>query len=336
MEAPLKIAFFDTHSFEKEAFEKANTHIEHEILFLEPKLNASTALLAHGVRAVCAFVNDKLDAETLAILKDGGTEIIALRSAGFNHVDLSAATKLGLKVVRVPEYSPYAIAEHVVALIQCLNRKTHRSYNRVREGNFSLNGLVGFDLHGKTVGVLGVGKIGKVLARIMTGFGSKVLLFDKVPDEEFARQLNCRYTTKEEIFKKSDIISLHLPLTPETKYTLNEQTLGLTKKGVMIINTGRGGLIDTKALINGLKSSHIGSAGLDVYEEEDRVFFQDLSNQILTDDILARLLTFPNVLITSHQGFLTHEALGNIAETTLNNLSRYEKNEPLLHEVKES
>jgi D-lactate dehydrogenase len=335
MEAPLKIAFFDTHSFEKEAFEKVNSNLGHEIVFLEPKLNASTALLAKGIKAVCAFVNDKLDAETLTLLKEGGTEIIALRSAGFNHVDLSAVTRLGLRVVRVPEYSPYAIAEHVVALIQTLNRKTHRSFNRVREGNFSLNGLVGFDLHGKTVGVMGVGKIGKVLAKIMTGFGCKVLLYDKAPDEKFAHHLNCRYVTKEEVFKESDIISLHLPLTPETKYTLNETTLGLTKKGVMIINTGRGGLIDTKALIRGLKSCHIGSAGLDVYEEEDRVFFQDLSDQILTDDILARLLTFSNVVITSHQGFLTHEALGNIADTTLMNLSRYEKSEALLHEVKE-
>jgi len=336
MEAPLKIAFFDTHSFEREAFEKVNKVYGHEIVFLEPKLNASTALLAKGVKAVCAFVNDKLDEQTLSLLKEEGCEIIALRSAGFNHIDLSAASRLGLKVVRVPEYSPYAIAEHVVALIQALNRKTHRSYNRVREGNFSLNGLVGFDLHGKTVGVMGVGKIGKVLAKIMTGFGCKVLLYDKFPDEDFAKKLSCHYSTKEKVIRESDIISLHLPLTPETKYTINDESLQMMKKGVMIINTGRGGLIDTKALIKGLKSCHIGSAGLDVYEEEERVFFQDLSDQILNDDILARLLTFPNVLITSHQGFLTHEALGNIAETTLLNLSKYEKNEILLHEVKES
>jgi D-lactate dehydrogenase len=289
--------------------------------------------LALGFNCVCAFANDHLDAPTLKALKAGGTNLIALRSAGFSHVDLSAANKLDLKVVRVPEYSPYAIAEHVVALIQTLNRKTHRAYNRVREGNFSLDGLVGFDLHGKTIGIIGTGRIGKVLAKIMTGFGCRVLLNDIHRDEILAGELRCRYTDLEEIFRECDIISLNVPLTPETRYFINENTLSKMKKGVMLINAGRGALIDTQALISALKSGQVGSAGLDVYEEEEDIFFQDLSGKIISDDILARLMTFSNVLITSHQGFLTQEALANIAKTTLENISEFEMGKKLTNVV---
>ncbi|HXH73463.1 MAG TPA: 2-hydroxyacid dehydrogenase [Bacteriovoracaceae bacterium] len=280
----MKIAFFDTHPFEKEAFTRANRERGHAIAFIEPRLIETTAQLAHGYPCICAFVNDKLNARTFEILSAGGTRLLALRTAGFNHVDLVAAKQLGMKVVRVPEYSPYAIAEHVVALIQTLNRKTHRSYNRVREGNFSLNGLVGFDLHGKTIGIIGTGKIGKVLARIMTGFGCKVLLNDLNADSMLSDVLKCRYTNLEEIFTQADIISLHVPLTPLTRHLIDEKAFSQMKKGVMLINTGRGGLIDSRALINALKTGQVGHAGLDVYEEEEGVFFQDLSGQILSDD----------------------------------------------------
>jgi D-lactate dehydrogenase len=329
----MKIAFYDTHAFEKQAFEFANSKRDHKIDYIDFRLVEKTASLANGYPCVCAFANDKLNEATLKILKVGGVQLIALRSAGYNHVDLVAAKKLGLKVVRVPEYSPYAIAEHVVAMIQTLNRKTHRAYNRVREGNFSLNGLVGFDLHGKTVGIFGIGRIGRVLARIMTGFGCHVLLNDLNEDRIFAEELHCQYATVEEIFQKSQIISLHVPLTPKTRHFINDQTIALMQKGVMLINSGRGALVDTKALIRGLKSEHIGYAGLDVYEEEEGVFFQDLSGQIMGDDDLARLLTFPNVLITSHQAFLTQEALGNIAKTTLQNVSDFESGKILVNEV---
>lgn len=329
----MKIAFFDTRSFEREAFTRENTEFHHEISFLEPRLLTSTAQMAQGHECVCAFVNAELNRATLKILKEGGTRLLALRCAGFNHVDLEAAKEFGIKVVRVPEYSPHAIAEHVVALIQTLNRKTHRAYNRVRESNFSLNGLMGFDLYGKTVGVIGTGKIGKTLARIMHGFGCRVLLNDLYPDQSFAEEIKASYVSLDEIYKESDIISLHVPLSPETRHFINAATLAKMKKGVMLINTGRGALIDTVALINALKSGQVGHAGLDVYEEEESFFFQDLSGQILSDDTLARLLTFPNVLITSHQGFLTHEAMTGIAKTTLMNVSEYEEGRPLTNQV---
>lgn len=330
----MKVAFFDTHPFEKEAFERANVKHRLEIQFLETRLIESSAQLAKGFPCVCCFANDRIDAANLAILKAGGTKLLALRSAGYNHVDLEAAKKLNIKVVRVPEYSPYAIAEHVVAMIQTLNRKTHRAYNRVREGNFSLNGLVGFDLHGKTVGIIGTGRIGKVLARIMTGFGCRVLLNDIHIDPELASELKCKYTDINEILEQSDILSLHIPLTPKTHHFINSDSIKKMKKGVMLINTGRGALIDSKALIEALKTGHIGNAGLDVYEEEAGIFFEDLSGQIISDDVLARLMSFPNVLITSHQGFLTQEALDNIAQTTLQNIEEFEKNLPLTNEVK--
>lgn len=330
----MKVAVFDIHDFEKDIFQEKNKLFHHELTFIESKLTPMTASLAVGFPCVCPFVNDKLSAETLTQLSQGGTKLIALRSAGFNHVDMIEAARTGLKVVRVPEYSPYAVAEHAVALIQTLNRKTHRAFNRVREGNFTLSGLVGFDLHGKKVGVIGTGRIGKVFARIMRGFGCDVLLNDISPDHEFAKETGTRYCELHDLYENSDIISLHCPLTEQTRHIINEDALRRMKKGVMLINTGRGALIETRDLIRNLKNGHIGSAGLDVYEEESGIFFQDFSGKILDDDVLARLMTFPNVLITSHQAFLTAEALGNIVETTLRNISEFETGKTLRNEVR--
>jgi len=328
----MKIAFFDTHGFEQLVFSDENASFGHEITFLETRLTAQTAKLAKDFPCVCAFVNDRLDRQVLQALANGGTRLIALRSAGFNHVDLEAAGELGMRVVRVPEYSPYAVAEHAAALILSSNRKIHRAYNRVRDGNFSLDGLVGFDLNQKTVGLIGTGKIGSVLAKIMQGFGCRVLAYDRSKNAELAAG-GVQYVSLEQLLRDSDIISLHVPLTPETRYLLDEKALSLTKKGVMLINTGRGALIETRALIQLLKSGHIGYAGLDVYEEEEGIFFENLSDQILQDDQLARLLTFPNVLLTSHQAFLTKEALTNIAQTTLGNIAEFESGATLRNEV---
>lgn len=329
----MRVAIFDTHSFEKPFFERANRSSEHELHFLDVRLNEQTATLACGAECVCVFVNDQLNSQVLTILKKAGVKLVALRSAGFNNVDLKEAAVLDLKVVRVPEYSPYAVAEHATALILALNRKITKSYSRVREGNFSLNNLVGFDLHGKTVGIIGTGRIGSVMAKIMAGFGCDVLLYDTNPDYQLVKSLPCRYVTLDELLKSSRIISLHVPLTPETKHMIDARAIELMRKDVMLINTGRGALIDTKALIQALKSGKIGHAGLDVYEEEEGVFFEDLSNQVLQDDILARLLTFPNVILTSHQAFLTEEALRNIAKTTLMNISEFEQGNKLTNEV---
>lgn len=330
----MKIAFFDTHAFERPYFEKANAAHGFTFNFIEARLTEQTAQLAQGFDCVCAFVNDKLSAKTLEILAQMGVKLIALRSAGFNNVDLEASQKLGLSVVRVPEYSPYAVAEHAVALILTLNRKIHRANSRVQEGNFSLNGLVGFDLNGKTVGVIGTGKIGKIFVKIMNGFGCKVLTFDATPDESMSDNYEARYVDKlDELLKLSDIISLHVPLKPSTHHLINASAIAKMKKGVMLINTGRGALVDTKALVDALKSGHIGYAGLDVYEEEEEVFFQDLSGEVIQDDILARLLTFPNVILTSHQAFLTAEALQNIAETTLLNIKQFNQGQNLTNEV---
>ena len=323
----MRIAFFDEHSYERKAFDDANA--DHEIVYFESALTPATAHIAKGFPAVCAFVNDCLSEPCLQTLAEGGTKLIALRSAGYNHVDLPAATRLGLTVVRVPEYSPYAVAEHAVALLQTLNRKTHRSFNRVREGNFSLDGLVGVDLHGKTVGVIGTGKIGKVFVNIMNGFGCRILAYDVSHEESVSAQ----YVSFEELLRKSDIISLHVPLTRETRHLIDEKAFSQMKEGVILINTGRGALIDTHALIVALKKGKVGAAGLDVYEEEEGIFFHDLSGTILTDDVLARLMTFPNVLITGHQAFLTREALKNIAETTLENVSAFENKLPLINAV---
>jgi D-lactate dehydrogenase len=329
----MKIAFFDTHRFEKKIFDQVNLKFGHDITYFEPKLTPETALLAHGNLAICSFVNDRLQEKTISILHGLDIKLIALRSAGFNHVDIAAANRSGMKVVRVPSYSPHAIAEHAVALILALNRKICRANSRIKELNFSLEGLVGFDLFGKTIGIIGTGKIGSVMASIMKGFGCRVIAFDPFPNADLQNN-GITYLPLSELYSQSDIISLHVPLTNETKHLLNEQSLAKMKKGVMIINTGRGALIDTKALIDALKTSQIGAAGLDVYEEEENIFFQDLSDQVLQDDVLARLMTFPNVMITSHQAFLTQEALANIAETTLKNVSDFEQGLPLSFEVK--
>jgi D-lactate dehydrogenase len=329
----MKVLLFDTHPFERDAFEAANTPPTHALHYTEVRLSAETAALAQGFEAVCAFVNDRLDAAALGKLKDLGVKLIALRSAGYNHVDLVEADRLGLPVVRVPEYSPYAVAEHAVALVLALNRKIHRAYSRVREWNFSLAGLVGFDLHGKTVGVIGTGRIGRVAARIFKGFGCRVIAYDQYPNDEMVQESGVVYRPLPELFAESDIITLHIPLTPETRHLIDAAALARMKRGVTLINTGRGALIDSKALIDALKTGHIGAAGLDVYEEEEGIFFQDLSGQVLQDDVLARLLTFPNVIVTAHQAFLTTEALSNIAHTTLSNVTAFAEGASLDNQV---
>lgn len=328
----MKVAFFDTHHFEQVIFKNENKKFHHEITFFETRLTEQSVNMATGFPCLCAFVNDRLNRKTLQILSSHGTRLIALRSAGFNHVDLKAAQEFGLTILRVPEYSPYAVAEHAVTLLLSLNRKINRAYNRVRENNFSLEGLVGFDLYKKSVGLIGTGRIGSVMAKILNGFGCQIFAYDINQDSQL-QELGVKYISLNELLQKSDIISLHVPLTPETYHLINENTLSLTKQGVMLINTSRGALIDTKALIQFLKSGHIGYAGLDVYEEEEGIFFENLSEQILQDDQLARLLTFPNVLMTSHQAFLTQEALLNIAQTTLQNISNFEEGKSLINEV---
>ncbi|MES3037690.1 MAG: 2-hydroxyacid dehydrogenase [Bdellovibrionota bacterium] len=324
----MKVAVFDTHNFERQILLDENQS-RHELTFLEVRLGPSTAELARGCKAIACFANDKADRETLLVLNKLGVKLIALRSAGYNHVDVNSAKELDIKVVRVPAYSPYSVAEHAVALLQTFNRKIHRAHNRVHDMNFSLEGLIGFDLHGKTVGVIGTGRIGKVFSEIMRGYGCHVLAFDKFPDKSWAEQNKISYITLPELLKKSDIVSLHVPFTAETFHILNAEALAILKTNAIIINTGRGGLIDTKALINSLKKGTIGGACLDVYEEESGVFFNDLSDVGIADDILARLLTFPNVLVTSHQGFLTKEAIHNISATTIQSLTKYENGDDL-------
>ena len=330
----MKIAVFDAHRYDRNALERANTTYGHELTFLEPRLTAETAAMAVGFPAVCSFVNDRIDRQALERLHSGGTRLIALRSAGYNHVDLRAAAELGFTIVRVPAYSPHAVAEHAVALILALNRRIHRAYNRVREGNFGLDGLEGYDLHGKTVGVIGTGRIGAVFAGIMRGFGCRVLAFDTYPDATFAESGGVTYVELPQVFREADIISLHVPLTPATRHMIGPEALQSMKRGIVLINTSRGALIDTRALIAALKTGHIGAAGLDVYEEEEGIFFRDLSDQVLQDDVLARLLTFPNVLITSHQAFLTREALDAIAATTLENIRVFEAEGRAVNEVR--
>lgn len=328
----IKIAFFDAKPYDIDAFNEINKDFNFSIKYFKFHLTPDNVVLAQGYDAIVIFVNDSINAEMIRQLKEYGIKLIALRSAGFNNIDLQAALH-NIRVVRVPAYSPHAIAEHTVTLMLALNRKIHRAYFRTRDANFALNGLLGFDMYGKTVGVIGTGKIGKVLARIMRGFGMEVLLNDKYPDEQFANETGCRYTSLDEIYRASDIISLNCPLTKETEYMINSDTISEMKKGVMLINTGRGKLIKTSDLIEGLKTGQVGSAGLDVYEEESRFFFEDLSDRVLADDILARLLTFNNVIITSHQGFFTREAIHNIAETTLKNIDDFFSGRKLENEV---
>lgn len=329
----MRLAVFDTHSYDRDAFDAANDRFQHDITYLEPRLTSRTAPLAAGFSAVCSFVNDRVDAEALDILCGGGTRLLALRSAGFNHVELPAASRLGIAVVRVPEYSPHAVAEHAICLLLALNRKVHRAFNRVREANFSLDGLVGFDVHGKTFGIVGTGRIGQAVAHIARGFGCRIVAVDPSPDASLQAALGVAYVEPAELYRTADVISLHVPLTPATHHMLDAAAFAQMKRGVVLINTSRGALIDTRALIDALKTQHVGAAGLDVYEEEASVFFRDLSDQVLQDDILARLLTFSNVLITSHQGFLTREALANIAATTLESVRAFERGESLVHRV---
>ncbi|RYY65775.1 MAG: 2-hydroxyacid dehydrogenase [Chitinophagaceae bacterium] len=318
----MTVALFSTHAFEKETLRKALAPA-HELRLLAPALSADTAALAAGAEAVCLFVNDDASAPVLKQLAALGVRYLVLRSAGFNNVDLETAKALGLRVARVPAYSPYAVAEHTVALILGLNRKLVKAHNRIREGNFSLDGLIGFDLHGKTAGIVGTGKIGQLVAQILRGFGCNVLAFDPAPDAAWAAAHEVHYVSLEELLATSDIISLHAPLTPQTHYLVRAETLAQMKRGVMLINTGRGALMHTRDAIAALKTGQLGYLGLDVYEEERGLFFEDHSEEILQDDVIARLMTFPNVLITSHQAFLTDTALQNIADTTRQNLDAF-------------
>ncbi len=316
----MKLAVFSTKNWVRSAFDQAVGTSELELNYLEPRLDIHTVSLAAGHDAVCVFVNDVLDAQVVRRLAELGVKTIALRCAGFNNVDIKVAYELGIHVVRVPAYSPYAVAEHAVGLILALNRRYHRAYNRIREGNFSLDGLLGFDIHGKTVGIIGTGKIGQIFAGIIQGFGTRVLAYDKYPSEDL-KSKGVEYVELKQLYEQSDIISLHCPLNHETYHIINEYAIKDMKRGVTVINTSRGPLIDSNAVINGLKSGQIAYLGLDVYEEEGDLFFEDLSDQVIQDDTFVRLQTFPNVLITAHQAFFTREAVDNIADTTVANLA---------------
>lgn len=320
----MKVAIFNTKPYDRYFLEKANKNFGHEFKFFDTHLNLETSKLAFGFEVVCGFVNDHFDRDVLTQLKAHGTRLIALRCAGFNNVDLVAAKELKITVIRVPAYSPYGVAEHAVALMLALNRKIYRAYNRIHDGNFALDGLLGFEIQGKTVGILGTGRIGHAFACIIKGFGTDVIAYDVVRNPK-CEALGVRYVTKEELFTASDIISLHLPLTKETHHIINKKALNTMKDGVMLINTSRGGLIDSTCLIDGLKKGKIGYLGLDVYEEEEALFFEDLTGHVIQDDIFARLLTFPNVMITGHQAFFTDTAMNNIANTTLKNISDFEQ-----------
>lgn len=318
----MHIVVFSARSYDRSFFDAANADGRHLLTYLEARLDTTTAVAAKGADAVCVFVNDVVDAGCLRQLHALGVQLLLLRSAGFNHVDLAAAASLGITVARVPEYSPHAVAEHTVALILTLNRKTHRAHARVREGNFALEGLLGFDLNARTVGIIGTGRIGSVFARIMVAFGSRVLACDPEPDPRL-RELGVQYLTIRELLSASDVVSIHCPLNPSTRHLINADALALMKSGAMLVNTSRGAVIDTRAVIAALKRGHLGGLALDVYEEEGDLFFRDLSGDVLQDDVFARLLTFPNVLITGHQGFFTHEAMTAIARTTLDNADAF-------------
>ncbi|MDO9633556.1 MAG: 2-hydroxyacid dehydrogenase [Paludibacter sp.] len=328
----MKVAVFNTKSYDKEFLDRFNSPENHQLVYFVAPLNKDTVNLTKGYDAVCVFVNDKIDQPTVEQLSSNGVKLIALRCAGFNNVDLKAAANYNIKVVRVPSYSPQAVAEHAVALIMTLNRKTHKAYNRVRENNFSLEKLTGFDLYEKTIGVIGAGKIGQAFCKIMLGFGCKVLAYD-VFESDSLKENGVRYLPFEEIMKVSDVISLHCPLTPETHHLIDTEAFSLMKTGVMLINTSRGALIHTKDAITALKKAKLGYLGIDVYEEEENLFFNDLSDSIIQDDEISRLMTFPNVLITAHQAFFTKEALGQIARTTLANLTDVENGVQTSNEV---
>lgn len=332
---PYTIVFFGTQPYDESSFSEKNHAFNFECKFFKGHLNKNNVMLTQGADAVCIFVNDKADRGILKTMSQNNVKLLALRCAGYNNVDLEAAAEFGIKVVRVPAYSPYAVAEHTVALMLALNRKLPRAAWRTKDGNFSLNGLLGFDMHGKTAGIIGTGKIAKILIRILRGFGMQILAYDIYPDHQFAKENQVTYTSLDELYQSADIISLHCPLTEATKYLINDYSISRMKDGVMLINTGRGQLIHTAALIDGLKNHKIGSAGLDVYEEESEYFFEDKSGSIIDDDVLARLLSFSNVIVTSHQAFFTKEALANIAETTLQNIRDFQEGKPLQNEVKQ-
>lgn len=316
----MRVLFFSSKPYDTLFFTKENKDYGFDLQFTEIQLNQQTVKSIDQVEAVCVFVNDQVNASVIEQLAKKGVKLIALRCAGFNNVDLEAAKKHGLKVCRVPAYSPEAVAEHTMAMVLTLNRKTHKAYNRVREQNFALNGLLGFNLNGKTVGIVGTGKIGKAFAKIADGFGCHIIASDPFPDENFAKENKLTYVSLEQLWKTSDVISLHCPLTPESHYMVNEESIASMKKGVALINTSRGGLINTQAVINALKRHEIAYLGIDVYEQEEKLFFNDLSMEIIEDDTIQRLMSFPNVLVTAHQAFFTEEALTQIAQITLNSI----------------
>ena len=329
-----RIVFFGAKSYDRESFDKVNEKFGFELKYFKAHPTLDNVSLTQGATAVCVFVNDPVNADIVRAMADHGVKLIALRCAGYNNVDLQAAAEVGIRVVRVPAYSPHAIAEYALALMLAADRHIPRAVTRTRDGNFSLQGLLGFDLYGKTLGVIGTGKIAKVLVRMLSGFGMTILGYDPYPDEEFALVNAMQYVTLDELFQRSDIITLHCPLTPETRYVINAESIAKMKDGVMIVNTGRGQLIDTNALIEGLKSRKIGLAALDVYEEEGNYFYEDTSDAVIVDDTLARLLSFNNVYVTSHQAFFTREALHNIANTTLRNVKDFVEGKSLINEVK--
>ena len=329
----IKIAFFDAKTYDRESFDNEAAGLDLEIHYYKDRLSLRTAQLAQGKDAVCIFVNDECDRQVIDLLAEYGVGLIALRCAGFNNVDMAAA-RGRIPVVRVPAYSPHAVAEYAVTLMLSLNRKVYRSVYRTREGNFKLKGLMGFDMYGKTAGLIGLGKIARELVKILRGFGMNVVAYDPYPDRLFAEEQRISLVTLDELYAKSDIISLHCPLTDDTKFIINAESIGKMKQGVMIINTGRGKLIRTEDLIEGLRTGRIGSAGLDVYEEEQNFFYEDRSDKMIDDDKLALLLMMPNVIVTSHQAFFTREAMHNIAETTLQNISDWAAGRELKNEVK--
>jgi D-lactate dehydrogenase len=329
----MEIAFFSSHSYDEAFFNEANKKFNFQIHYFKTELSLETVSLAKNCGAVCVFVDDDLNQGVISSLSAMGCKVIALRCAGFNNVDLGAAKKNNLPVVHVPAYSPHAVAQHTIALMLALNRKIYKSYNRIREGNFALKGLLGFDIHLRTVGIIGTGKIGREVAKIMLGFGCRVIAYDKYPNIDL-ENLGVHYLSREEVLESSDILTLHCPLDNESHHLISYESLDKLKDGVMLINTSRGGLVNTQAVIDGLKSGKIGYLGLDVYEQETALFFQDRSSQVITDDTFQRLLTFPNVLITGHQAFFTAEALTCIAETTLNNIASALNDGKLINEIK--
>lgn len=329
----MRVAVFSTKSYDEQFLTAAARNTSYELVFFEDRLTAKTARLAAGFEAICAFVNDDLCADALELLLKGGTRLILLRCAGFNQVDLKAAGRMGIQVRRVPAYSPYAVAEFTIGMILTLNRKYHRAFNRVREGNFGIEGLLGFDLHGSTVGIVGTGKIGLLTAKPLAAMGCRVLGYDPYSNAEFTA-FGGTYVGLDQLLAESDIVSLHCPLTPESHHLINATSLQRMKRGVMIINTSRGALVDAAAVIEALKSGQVGTLGLDVYEQEADFFYENLSNEIIQDDVLQRLIGFPNVLITSHQAFFTRTALENIAETTIGNLKDYLEGRSSPNEVK--